>query len=349
MRLTAINIERLIHSIKTVIACLLGLLFTKLIGLPAEQWVIITILVVMCAQIYVGSVLRSAYLRFLGTLIGCLFAAFIIITLGDAPTSTVIAIAASSFVFSYIATKQENLTYAATLGAVTTAIILLDPHPTLSLAFQRFLEISLGVFIATMVSQFVLPIHATVHLRRAQAATLGQLSHYYQEVMINRAGKETPPDYQELEEEIVTSLLKQRQLAKESSREHLGGVFNTEHFMLSLYAEREILRAITFMQHALAHSPEACALFIQSQAVHVFNNHVVETLKKLIAALDAEEDTATATLPSVKRIREDIQQRASTLAPEEKVYLDGFLFSAKILSSSLGQLATLYRVAIKEE
>lgn len=348
MLIRYINIERLVHSIKTVIACLLGLLLTKAIGLAAEQWVIITILVVMCAQIYVGSVMQKAYLRFLGTLIGCLFAALTIIVAGDTPTAIVITIAVSSFIFSYVATKQENLTYAATLGAVTTAIIMLGQKPTLGFAFDRFLEISLGVFIATLVSQFVLPIHASVHLRRAQASTLKQLIDYYKQTLLTPPLKEEAVDYHDLDEEIVKSLLKQRQLAKESTRERLGPAFSTEHFMRSLYAERESLRAMTFMQNALAKNPETRRLFTQSTTATAFNQGVLQTLETLIKALEEEnEENLAITAPSIQGFAQEIQAQPTSLWPSEQmIYLNGFLFSAQILSNSLAELATLYRVPI---
>lgn len=344
-----INIERLIHSIKTVIACLIGLLSTRVIGLAAEQWVIITILVVMCAQIYVGSVMQKAYLRFLGTLLGCLFAAATLLIAGSEPIAIAVTMALSSFIFSYIGTKQESYTYAATLGAVTTAIIMLGQQPTLLFALERFLEISFGLFIATMVSQFVLPIHASVHLRRAQALTLDQLSHFYKKALIDHFGKAEETDYHELDEEIVKSLLMQRQLAKESARERLGPGFSTEHFMQSLYAEREILRSITFMHNALIHNTIVSNFFAQSPAAHLFNDKVLAALAVLTKAMAPEGPEPQAiTLPSLKEINESIAIRDTLPSQEEMVYIDGFLFSAGMLTHSLATLANLYRVPLQE-
>src|SRR4029078_5567726 len=116
-------------------------------------------------QIYVGSVIRKVYLRFIGTIIGCLFAAVTLATLGHTYSSILIAIALSTFIFSYFAIGQESFGYAWTLGAVTTVIIMLGQNPTLFFATQRFLEISAGLLIAALVSQFILPIHAGTHLR----------------------------------------------------------------------------------------------------------------------------------------------------------------------------------------
>src|SRR5436190_3578629 len=120
--------ERLIHSFKTLIACLIGLALAKLSHLPSGQWIVITIIVVMCSQLYVGSVLQKSYLRFLGTLVGCLFAIIAILIAPNIQVAILGAIAVSAFVFSYIATGQESYPYTGTLGAVTTVIIMLNPQ-----------------------------------------------------------------------------------------------------------------------------------------------------------------------------------------------------------------------------
>src|SRR5215208_1762168 len=140
--------ERIIHSIKATIACILAILLMYLVDLPRDPWIVITIIVVMCAQIYVGSVIQKSYFRFLGTLVGCLFATITLALLGATPLAAMLAIGSSIFIFSYIATSQEQLMYTGTLGAVTTAIIMLSIEPSYMIAAQRFLEISVGIFIA---------------------------------------------------------------------------------------------------------------------------------------------------------------------------------------------------------
>src|SRR5579862_2186173 len=189
MGINIINLERFIHSIKTAIACIIGFIITKLLGFPSDQWIVITIIVVMCAQLYVGSVLQKAYFRLLGTLIGCLFAAISLMIFGYNYLTALATIAFSSFVFSYAATSRENLIYTGTLGAVTTAIILLGQTPTLKIALERLIEISVGILIATLVSQFILPIHARTHLRKAQADTLKQLLSYYTALIMTQGQK----------------------------------------------------------------------------------------------------------------------------------------------------------------
>src|SRR5437588_5452903 len=97
-----IDSERLIHSIKTAIACVLGIALTKWIGFSTGQWVVLTIIVLMCAQIYVGSVIQKSYWRFLGTLVGTVIAILALISLGTTNLSIGVTVAISSFLFSYI-------------------------------------------------------------------------------------------------------------------------------------------------------------------------------------------------------------------------------------------------------
>jgi len=348
-----IDVERLSHSIKTALACVIGLTLARVIGLPADQWVVITIIVVMCAQLYVGSVVQKAYLRFLGTMIGCLFAIITILTVGDSHTAVVFIIALSSFIFSYLATSQESMTYAGTLGAVTTAIIMLGQQPTVIFALERFLEIAIGLLIATLISQFILPIHARTHLRRAQAATLTQLRDFYVKALTSNKESSTSTeefDYHDLDEAIVKSLLKQRQLAKESKREPLGSAFNPDDFMESLLSEREILRSITFMHTALLRMKTMQTIFKKSSNLQKFNETILKALDVIIRVIETENPmNEHIHVPSLSQLKDEIQQSTHPVSRDELFYSNGFLFSAEFLIESLIKLAKIYHIPVYQE
>lgn len=337
-----INTERLIHSLKTCIACILAFILTKIIGFPADQWIVITVIVVMCAQLYVGSVIQKAYLRFLGTLVGCLFASFMLIMYGHSTLTIIATIGIAAFVFSYIATGQESLMYAGTLGAVTTAIIMLSQQPTATIAAERFMEISVGIFIAAIVSQFILPIHARTHLRRAQAETLSQLREYYQALMFQQI-EGYQLDYHDLDDAIVKTLSKQRQLAKESVREPLASPFDPNHFSESLYCEREILHAVSFMQTALTHVKQAEKVFTQSTNVKKFNDAILQTFETLKTAAESDKSIqAIIHIPLLTSIQHDLQNAIEIPSQEELIYINGLLFSVEVMLISLRKLAGLY-------
>lgn len=337
-----LDFERLIHSFKTAIACGIAFLLTKLVGLAADQWIVITVIVVMCAQIYVGSVLQKAYLRFLGTLLGCLLAALTLSAFGSSNLAILGIIALSSFLFSYLATGQESQSYAGTLGAVTTAIIMLGPHPTLLFAAQRFLEISVGILIATLISQFVLPIHARHHLRRAQGETLAELRDFYIDTMTIRTLLA-----QDLDENIVKSISKQRQLAKESARERLDEKFDADHFMQTLYCEKEILRSIALMRNAFTHINNAETSLAKLPELHTFNDAIQQTLNTFINVIESKDSGKEHIhLPNVTALRDAVQTKFAAPTPEQRVYIDGFLFSAEVLTETLAKMASLNQIPV---
>lgn len=338
-----IDFERIIHSFKTALACSIGFIAIRLFNLPGSQWVVITIIIVMCGQLSVGSLLQKSYFRFLGTFAGCLIAALTIYFIGNSFFIAIVTIGVSSFLFSYIATAKENLIYTGTLGATTTAIIMLTPHADIGLAIERFIEIAIGLIIATIVSQFVLPIHSRTHLKKSQSFTLQQLRELYIEMVINRHQKRSLETEHEMDEEVAKTLLKQRQLAKESVKEPLGIVFSPSRFTKTLYYEKEILRAINFMHLALIKHPEADD-FIAGIAFHDFNQSVLKMFNDLIKALEGN------LIKEIKEIQYTQFKNALLIKIKENIEtvsipLAGFLFSAEILIMSLGKLAELYNIS----
>lgn len=336
--LKQINSERLIHSIKTAIACLVGVLLAKGLGFSVDQWIVVTIVVVMCAQIYVGSVIQKAYFRFIGTVIGTLFAMTSLVLTGDNFLGILLTMAFSGFFFSYLATSGENWAYAGTLGATTTAIILLSATHTIDFAMLRFTEISCGILIATLVSQFVLPIHARSHILRSQVEILTQLKNYY-----GACCEFNPPqskeELEEIESSIIFSLAKQRQLAKEAGREPLGNPFDQKIFIQVLQCEKEILRAIHFMHLAL----KKVAMVNNSKNLPLFNQQILTAFDNIIRLLTEDENKITP-LQLIAPNHFFMQFNSEQMQGEEMISFDTFLFTAETLTHNLKKLASLHHI-----
>ena len=344
-----IAVERLIHSLKTAIAISAAYLLARLIGQPADQWIVISVIVVMCAQLYVGSIIHKSYLRLLGTLLGCLLATAPILFFTHSFITVLITIAIAGFIFSYIATSNEKYSQMGTLGAVTVIIILFGNPPTLWLALTRFLEISVGILIAAIVSQFIFPIHARTHLRRAQAATLQQIKNYFMAVVANRQENMTNIN-SDMDESIIKSLLVQRQLANDSSSELIGKRFDPTHFARSLYCEREVLRSINFMDIALTKIESAHSMFVAPGPLHSFNLIVNSALDVLIRGLKTNQLTdAHVHIPNLPTMLANLQQATNNLPEAEHIYLDGFIFAAEVMLTNLRELAQLYKIPITNE
>lgn len=336
------DIEKVIHAIKTAIACLLGYLVTSLLNLNNTPWVVISVLVVMCAQLYVGSVFQKSILRLLGTLLGCVFGSIALIVYGATPWTIMLTLALSSFVFAYIAISSENLSYAGTLGAVTTAIIIMSYQPTIEVALYRCLEISLGIIIAATVSQFILPIHSRTHLHRTQVETLKQLRDYYSKCMSGKIDTRATA-FQDLEQSIIQSLTKQRQLAKQAQHEKLDRYYDAEHFLYTLYCEKEVLRCIDFMYYAMMQLNTNNVFFSHSSPLFSFNEQILQFFNQLIHAL-IDNHKEQISIPSINNLKYDIHR--GDLSPQDNIDLNGLLFSAQRLITSLTKLANLLNLQV---
>lgn len=346
VRLMMLDRERIVHGIKTAFACLISLVLVQLVGLSGGQWITITVLILMCAQIYVGSVLQKVYIRFLGTVGGCIFATLTVLTTNPTPTVVAVAMGLSSFVFSYIATGKGSLSYAGTLGATTTAIILLGQSaPTITLAGARFLEISAGILIATLVSEFILPSHVRTHIRQVQAKTLEQLRDYYMANIVAHQ-ENAASDDQALDEAIIGSLATQRQLAPEAKREHRGPFFDMEQFTQTLYYEKETLRAIVFMHRALNELGKIKDIMsiIGLPSMCHFNETVLRAFDRLVQAAKAPPGLPHKQIDSAATdaVKKDLETTIQAASQETWLFLYVFVFAAETLAKCLNNLAGIY-------
>jgi len=332
------NIERLIHSFKTALACLVGFALTKALHryLLFDQWLLVTILVVMCAQISVGSIIFKSTVRLLGTLLGTLLATLTLLSVGDNTLCYALVIAFAGFIFSYFATGEKNYSDAGTLGAVTTTIILINPQPTPTLAAERFFEITLGILLATLISQFILPIHARTHLRRSQARALKLLAQFYRKSLALQSTKKG--ELAEIDEQLIRSLATQRKLAQEAKRELLGSRFEPERFRNIMEGEKRILRSIDFLQR-LYSDPEVHA-FLETQVEwRQFNRALADNFDQL--ALRVVKPTLTSAeleLPSLKALKNKLMP-AAQLPGETLSKIQALLFCLEQVLALVKDLA----------
>jgi uncharacterized membrane protein YccC len=332
--------DRLTNSVKTALACLIGFIITKSTHLPVDQWLIITIIVVMCAQINVGSMIQKSTMRFLGTLAGSIVAAITLLTVGTDTVAAGCVITLSAMLFSYMATGKSNISESGTLGAVTVTIILVSQNPTLTTALGRFLEISAGILIAALVSQFILPIHARDALRRKQIQIIRLLRSYYLATFLANQNEEGSYDYHEIDEAIINSILTQRKLATEAISEPFAKkIMIVSQFSNLLWCEREMQRAITFMHHAYKSSPESKKIFSNMIILNDFHDKIGNAFETIATHL--EDDTLKeleVELPSVQSIKNILRAEKNNLSQDDITYTNAFLFCAEILVARLSDL-----------
>ena len=341
--LSNLDINRLIHGGKTIIACLIGFLVSGLLHFHTNQWVIITILVVMCAQSRIGALLQKSYMRFLGTLMGAVIAIMTLKLFGDYSLPVITALCISAFLFSYLATGTGAISEAGTIGAVTVAIILIGQQPTLELAVLRFLEIALGIVIAFLVSRFIWPIHSKSRLLHTIQATLNDLHKLYQTVM----QIENSMDNEPLEEKIIAGLGNQRKLFDEVARESFKTTPLVTEFKAILRYERELLRGISLMNHALLRMAEGSRVIFNEFAIvqqfhQQFSNALIQMIAQLLGKNQTEQPILVIDLPD--NWQHQIKETAlAKHMSADILHIDSFLFCAQRLIQQLQLLEMIIR------
>jgi uncharacterized membrane protein YccC len=349
-QLRRLDNDRLVHSLKTAIALLFGLLISYLFKLPLQgRWVVITILVVMCAQSRVGAILQKSYMRFLGTVIGASVASLTLWLVYPNVAFTILILCLATAVFSYIADSPSTWSEAGPLGAVTLIIIVITPNPNFYTVISRFLEINLGIIIALLVSRFIWPLHSRTQLRYILIDTLQNLKDLAQKLEeftpTNDDKSEKPQEV--FENKILNNIGIQKKLFQEVMSESFGRSNLVVTFKNILNAEREILRCITLMRNALMNfSDQNILIFnqhIEIQKIYQITQGLFQKGIEILKGIDKELEVESLENFSDWKKEIKFQFKSLEINQSDQFAIDLFIFSADRLLVQLHTIIILIK------
>jgi uncharacterized membrane protein YccC len=337
--------NRLIHSLKTAIAFLIGTFIVRVFSFPQGQWVLISILVVMCAQSRVGAIMQKSYMRLLGTLLGASIAALTLWLAYPSVIWTTLIVCLTTALFSYIADSPGYLSEAGPLGAVTVVIILIGQNPGYLSVLSRFLEISLGIVIALLVSRFIWPLHSRTQLRYIITTTLQDLKKLSEQLKL-LTSTEAEKTYEKYEDKIISRFSNQGKLLNEVMRESFGRSNVARVFKAILRREREVLRCISLMKNALMNFSESERLIFNQhvpvQKIYMVSHQLFEALIEQF-----NDKTDNATVESLDRLdwKKEMHHELNSLVTQDsdKLALDLFIFAAGNLLTQLKVIHSLIK------
>lgn len=338
--------DRLINSIKTAIACLIGFFIAEFFELPMSAWILMTIIVVMSAQINVGGVVIKSSMQFIGTIAGALVAGIVLVFFHDKTIPLTIILFLSIFGFSYLASSQRDVSNVGLLGATTVIMVLLSQDPSYKTALLRFLEIMLGVSIAFIMSKFIFPIHAYKKIYDSIADTMEGCLQLYG--LLWKEGNENQDLFAEEEAKIINIFVVQRKLVKEAMNELSTRTANKLTYSKILKSQREIFRYICLMHHALTKLQfipdleDQLSLF--NQHVYLWLEQIVKGLKENNFKLESDKITNKELIPLIKGFTQ-----ASPPSPSQQLALDAFFFCALNLVRELRKLTRLLMLLLEKQ
>src|SRR5271163_3374377 len=158
--------------------------FASLLRMPQPYWACISAMIVMQANL--GAAVKQSWIRLAATAVGAAVSIPFVAYFGQ----NLVAFGVAVFVTVLLCTVlhlQDGLR----LAAVTIAIIMLVPHTghAWAPALNRFLEVSLGILVALLVAEFVLPSTALESLRHALAEKFLQLDTFLSALLLRFRGE----------------------------------------------------------------------------------------------------------------------------------------------------------------
>jgi uncharacterized membrane protein YccC len=137
-----------VHSLRTAVTCVASLLVARLFRLPEAYWAPITTMVI--TQSSLGAALAVSWHRFVGTFLGAAVGA----TLATYFPSHALAFGTGLVVLGVLRIVTHSDLTGYRFGGVALAIVLLVPRtgPAWQIAFHRFIEVSIGIGVALMLS-----------------------------------------------------------------------------------------------------------------------------------------------------------------------------------------------------
>ncbi len=139
------------RAFRAAVAAALATIYYQVLNLPEGYWAVISAVIVMEAS--VQDSIRLSWFRFAGTAIGAVLGLICVFLLGATPWSVGIAILVTTLVCTGL-----HLPESYRLASATAAIVILasQTNPA-EFAFQRFLDVSVGILIALLVSILIFP------------------------------------------------------------------------------------------------------------------------------------------------------------------------------------------------
>lgn len=327
--------DRTINSMKTAVACLIALCLVSIPGSPLNQWTLLSVVVVMSAQVSIGSILKKSYDRIIGTLIGAVVAGISVWIFKSHTLVLDIILILSCLVFAYVASGPGDRGQVASLGSAAVIMILLARPPSLQIIFLRPTDIIVGILIALLVTTFIFPIHATVRLKMCLGDGLEKLTALFVlEDNVNNA--EAFEQIKKTEEDLLSIFVKQRNLMKDSKQEHHKLIKKSTLYELVTH-ERQLHRAILLSTYALHKSSYVTTLIHDLSIYQKFKQDVTDVLGTLALMLTKQ----LKKLPTIQPLDlEALLAALSALSMKEQVfenrlYIDAFIVSIQFFTDEL--------------
>ncbi|MBV53455.1 MAG: hypothetical protein CL816_05235 [Coxiellaceae bacterium] len=335
--------ENTIHTLKYVLAFLLGYGAMQFLPDGKSQWVIITIAVLMGSQNIIGLQVNRALLRLLGTIVGAGLG-LLAITLPHTPYVIIGSIIVASVFFSIITYGDNDLNYVGTLGMATFAMIALTTTPSYIAAGFRVIDIVLGILISLFVSKFIFPLNSRRAFVIATARNCKQLHAFIHQVFIEGVERRNNTELVQLDAKISKTLYKQRRIIKGMQYESFRQNILKQELLLIIRYQRAIFHYILFIDTAVSDGKRNTPIIMATLTPYIkdYMNAVILLLNNIEIEQPAmDKDLHLLTLKE-KQVSASKALDAFNLEEEKHQQADAIAFTMNRINHCCNQLLTIW-------
>lgn len=327
----------LIHAAKTALAAALCWWLALRFGLHGGYWGAISAIIVL--QSNFGATITASRDRILGTLIGATLG-FTFSLFWTLPWNFILAVFVAIVICGLLGFRSSSR-----LAGVTIAIVMLVQSSShKALAFDRVLQVMLGIVVALAVSTLVFPDRARVALRDGLAQEFLLLGSFFEAILRGFRG-EPDPNLATLRQDALASLRVSGQLLDASQNEPSSGP-----------GWREGLTMLTQFGRSIFDSLVALELAVQGSADDNYAQQLEPALGDLAADIHAGFQYVAGCIhhwrfhvaPPSLHLEDDIvrlEQRMSTVRPKGMAFSQDEILRAYAVQLHLKQIARLLRAA----
>ena len=295
-----------LHLVKIIIAIMISYWATVLIFQQSHLWTLVTVVVIMGPEMNLASHIQRSIARVVGTLLGALLGA-LVLSLHFSHELDFPIVMGVSFMLLYLGILKTRWTMAGVLGLVTFFMVALTPHADWHLAFERALEIILGVGIVLAVSLIFYPINSTHIIDRLMKSNAQLLSRLVVVIAVEKKLRFESDELEQLHKRFVRNIEQLRQAINQMSYGGQGRKkAQKEAMLLRMTACYRYINYIevTYRTHLLPEAPcetlalvdrfeRLSAMILEKMFVDLANGLCIDRALQRFAALRAYFDHAS--------------------------------------------------------
>jgi uncharacterized membrane protein YccC len=238
----------LIHAAKTALAATICWWLALWLGLHDGYWGAISAIIVL--QSNFGATITASRDRILGTIIGAVLG-FTFSLFGTLPWNYIPAVFVAMVICGLFGFRSSSRL----AGVTITIVMLVQSSSHKAIAFDRVLQVILGIIVALIVTTLIFPDRARLSLRDGLAQEFLILGHFFEGILQGFRGSPAG-NLEELRQDALESLRANNQLWQASRNEPSGGPGWREGLAILSQSGRSIFDSLVALELAVRGSSD---------------------------------------------------------------------------------------------